>query len=114
MATLGSVFTKTRNGTSALASSGDQAMATPSATPTMAAMKKAPTISSVVVQICWLQAISFDHRPFQTEIGAGRRYSRIPPKLTAACQLASRNANSTRVGQYWRLSPANFVMRAER
>src|SRR5258708_32979404 len=110
MATLGSVFTNTRNGTSALASSGDQAMATPSATPTAPAIRKAPTISQVVTQRCCAQLTSPCHSEFQTESGEGRRYSRIPPKLTAICQAASSVANSATVGQYWRLNAFIFAM----
>ena len=71
-------------------------------------------ISSVVAQICGIHEVSPCHSAFHTERGAGSRYSRMPPKLTAACQLARRNANSTSVGQYWRLRWENFVIRAER
>ncbi len=38
----------------------------------------------------------------------------MPPKVTAACQLASRKAKRIRVGQYCRLRAPNFVMRAMR
>src|SRR5437763_6379263 len=110
MATLGRVFTNTRNGTSALARSGDQAIATPSATPTAPAIRKAPTISQVVTQRCCVQATSPCHSEFQTASGEGRRYSRMPPKLTAICQTTSRAANSAIVGQYWRLSAFIFPM----
>ena len=83
-------------------------MATPSATPTTPAMKKAPTISQVVVHRCCAQAISPNHMAFQTESGAGSRYSRMPVVLTASCQTAISATNSAAVGQYWRVNAVDI------
>src|SRR5438132_10298028 len=87
-------------------------MATPNATPTTAAKKKAPTISKDVTQRCCAQTVSPCHSAFHTAMGEGSRYSRMPPALTAACQLARRKANSATVGQYWRSKCWNLVMRS--
>src|SRR5712691_3414401 len=91
-ATLGSVLTKTRKGTSALDASGDHAMATPSATPAAPATRKAPTISSAVVHACASHGISPDVSARRTATGLGRMYSRMPKLVEASCQKASRAA----------------------
>jgi hypothetical protein len=94
------VFTNTRNGTSALASSGDQAMATPSATPTTPAMKKAPMISQVCPQML-RPGISPCHIAFHTRSGCGQEIFAMPVTLDG--ELPARAAHEQRdVGQYWR------------
>ena len=56
-------------------------------------------ISTVVVQRWGHQPVSPCQSAFQTESGAGSRYSRMLPKVTAACQLANRKAKRASVGQ---------------